>query len=214
MQVLEMILRKLILGAFGTNCYVFGSDNEVVIIDPGGESKEIINLIEEHTNAKPIAVLLTHGHIDHVMAVGKIMRYFEIPLMYNKKEYDLGIYRRKLATKWIEEGDTIAIENITLHVLETPGHSPGALCFYSNDIKELNGKKIDGLIFTGDLIFRRSIGRSDVGGGNQSQLFSSIKNKIMYNPELTDNFIIFPGHMDETSVGEERKFNMFKDYFL
>lgn len=208
-----MILRKLILGAFSTNCYVFGTDNVVVIIDPGGESKDIINLIEE-LNVKPNAILLTHGHIDHVMAVGKLLRYFEIPLMYNKKEYDLGIYKRKMATRWIEEGDTIEIENITLNVLETPGHSPGALCLYSNDIKELNGQGIEGIIFTGDLIFRRSIGRSDVGGGNQSQLFSSIKNKIMYNPELTDNFIIFPGHMDETSIGEERKFNVFKDYFL
>lgn len=209
-----MILRNLILGAFSTNCYVFGSDNEVVIIDPGAESKDIINLIEELPNVKPIAILLTHGHIDHVMAIGKIMRHFEIPLMYNKKEYDSGVYRRKMATKWIEEGDTIEIENMTLNVLETPGHSPGALCFYSNDVKELNGKQIDGVIFTGDLIFRRSIGRSDVGGGNQSQLFSSIKNKIMYNPELTDNFIIFPGHMGTTSIGEERKFNAFKNYFL
>ena len=209
-----MILRKLILGAFSTNCYVFGSDNEVVIIDPGAESKDIINLIEELPNVKPIAILLTHGHIDHVMAIGKIMRHFEIPLMYNKKEYDSGVYRRKMATKWIEEGDAIEIENITLDVLETPGHSPGALCYYSNDVKELNGKQIDGVIFTGDLIFRRSIGRSDVGGGNQTQLFSSIKNKIMYNPKLTDNFIIFPGHMGTTSIGEERKFNAFKNYFL
>ena len=78
----------------------------------------------------------------------------------------------------------------------------------------MNGKQIDGVIFTGDLIFRRSIGRSDVGGGNQTQLFSSIKNKIMYNPKLTDNFIIFPGHMGTTSIGEERKFNAFKNYFL
>ena len=208
-----MILRKLIVGAFSTNCYIFGSDKEVVIIDPGGESKDIINLIEE-LNVKPVAVLLTHGHVDHVMAVGKIKRNFEIPLMYNKKEFDLGIYTRKVATKWLEEGDSIEIDNITLHVLETPGHSPGALCYYSNDIKELDGQKIDGIIFTGDLIFRRSIGRSDVGGGNQSQLFSSIKNKIMYNKELSDDFIIFPGHMGATSIGEERKLNLFKNHFL
>ncbi len=208
-----MILRKIVVGAFGTNCYIFGTIDEVVIIDPGAEANVIIKTIEE-LETKPIAVLLTHGHIDHVMAVGKIIRKFEIPLMYSKKEFDLGIYRRKMATKWLEEGDSIKIDNITVHILETPGHSPGALCYYSNDVKELNGQNIDGIIFTGDLIFRRSIGRSDVGGGSQSQLFSSIKNKIMYNPELTDNFIIFPGHMGTTSIGEERKLNNFKNYFL
>ena len=208
-----MILQKLVVGAFSTNCYIFGTENKVVIIDPGEGGKDIISLIEK-LNIKPIAILLTHGHIDHVMAVGKMMRYFDIPLMFNKKEYDLGIYRRKMATKWIEEGDTIEIENITLHVLETPGHSPGALCYYSDDVKELNGKKIDGIIFTGDLLFKRSIGRSDVMGGSQSQLFMSIKNKIMYNSDLTDNFIVFPGHMDETTIGEERKSNIFKNYFL
>jgi len=63
-------------------------------------------------------------------------------------------------------------------------------------------------------LFRRSIGRTDIGGGNQSELFSSIKNKIMYNPELTDNFLVCPGHMGITSIGEERSLNMFKSYFL
>ena len=208
-----MILRKIVVGAFGTNCYIFGTIDEVVIIDPGAEGNVIIKTIDE-LETKPIAVLLTHCHIDHTMSVGKIMRYFKIPLMYNKKEFDSGIYTRKMATKWLEEGDSIKIDNITVHILETPGHSPGALCYYSNDVKELNGQNIDGIIFTGDLIFRRSIGRTDVGAGSQSQLFSSIKNKIMYNPELTDNFIIFPGHMGTTSIGEERKLNNFKNYFL
>jgi len=208
-----MILRKLVVGAFGTNCYIFGTNNEVVIIDPGAEADVIIKTIEED-ETEPISVLLTHGHIDHVMDVGKIIRKFKIPLMYNKKEFDLGIYRRKMATKWLEEGDSIKIDNITLHVLETPGHSPGAVCYYTNDVKELNGQNIDGIIFTGDLLFKRSIGRFDIGGGNESQLFSSIRNKIMYNPDLSDNFIIFPGHMGDTSIGEERKLNLFKNHFL
>ncbi|MBA7711922.1 hypothetical protein ES703_120889 [subsurface metagenome] len=73
---------------------------------------------------------------------------------------------------------------------------------------------MDGIIFSGDLIFRRSIGRSDIGGGNSNVLFSSIKNKIMNNPDITDNFLIFAGHMGDTSVGEERQMNMFKNYFL
>ena len=210
-----MILKKLVVGPLGTNSYIFGSSTtkDVVIIDPGGNPESIIKAVEE-IGAKPIAILLTHGHFDHTLAVAKIKRYFDIPLMYNKKEYDSGIYSHKKADKWLNEGDSIRIGDITLNVLETPGHSPGSLCFYSKDAKEHNGQKFDGIIFSGDLIFRRSIGRSDIGGGNSNVLFSSIKNKIMNNPDITDNFLIFAGHMGDTSVGEERQMNMFKNYFL
>ena len=211
-----MILVKLIVGALGTNCYIFGSDmtKEVVIIDPGAEDNTIIKAVED-LGVKPIAVLLTHTHFDHTMKVGKIIRYYKIPLMYNRKELDSEVStQRKKADKWLSEGDSIKIGEFALHILETPGHSPGSISFYSKDVKEFNGKKIDGIIFTGDLIFHRSIGRSDISGGNQNQLFFSIRNRIMYNPELSDNFVVFPGHMGNTSIGEERKLNLFKNFFL
>jgi glyoxylase-like metal-dependent hydrolase (beta-lactamase superfamily II) len=210
-----LILKRLIVGPLGTNSYIFGSNKtkEVVIIDIGGEPETIINAIEE-INAKPIGLLLTHGHYDHTLKVGKVLRNFDIPLMFNKSEYDSGIYNNKEANRWLSEGDIINIGELSLNVLETPGHSPGALSFYSKDPEEYEGQSIDGVIFTGDLIFRRSIGRSDLRGGDPQLLFSSIKNKIMYNHEITDNFLIFPGHMGITSVGEERKSNMFRNYFL
>jgi glyoxylase-like metal-dependent hydrolase (beta-lactamase superfamily II) len=210
-----LILKRLIVGPLGTNSYIFGSSktNEIVIIDVGGDPETIISSVED-IKAKPIALLLTHGHYDHTLKLGKILRYFEIPLMFNKNEYNSGIFNNKQADKWLNEGDSIKIGEISLNVLETPGHSPGALSFYSKDPKEFEGNKIDGVIFTGDLIFRRSIGRSDLRGGDPQKLFSSIRNKIMYNPEITDKFIILPGHMGITSVGEERISNMFKTYFL
>jgi glyoxylase-like metal-dependent hydrolase (beta-lactamase superfamily II) len=210
-----LILKKLVVGPLGTNTYIFGSDktNEVVIIDVGGDPDIIINAIEE-LEVKPIAVLLTHGHYDHTLKVGKILRHFDIPLMFHKVEFDSGIFNHKKADKWLEEGDSINIGEITLNVLETPGHSPGAITFYSKDPNEYNSQKIDGVIFPGDLIFRGSIGRSDLRGGDSHLLFSSIKYKIMNNPDITDKFLIFPGHMGITSVGEERKSNMFRKYFL
>ncbi len=210
-----MIFKKLILGPLGTNCYIFGSEKskEVVIIDPGAQGEEIINNVNE-LNAKPIAVLLTHGHFDHTMKVAKIIRTFKIPLMFNKKEFDSGIYDQKTADRWLNEGDVVEVGELHLHVLETPGHSPGALCFYSDEVKEFKQYKIDGVIFTGDLLFKRSIGRTDVPGGDQDSLFQSIRDKIMHNKILTDNFVVFPGHMGTTSIGEERNLNMFKDYFL
>jgi len=209
-----MILKKLTVGQLFTNCYIFGSDEHIVIIDPGGDSNDIIRTIDNDLNVKPIAVLLTHGHFDHSTKVGRIKRNYQIPLMFNKKEFDSGIFSQIKADRWLKEGDSIEIDSITLHVLETPGHSPGSLTYYSKDVKEVNGTKCDGIIFTGDLIFRRAIGRSDFGGGNQGLLFNSIKTKLMYNSDLTDNFLMFPGHMGNTSIGEERQMNMFKNYFL
>ena len=210
-----MIFKKLVVGPLATNCYIFGSEKtrELVVIDPGGNSDAIIKSIED-LGGKPVAVLLTHGHFDHTTKVSKIMRQYQIPLMYNKKEYESGMFDQKEANRWLKEGDVIEIGEIVLHTLETPGHSPGSLCFYSADVKELEGKKIDGILFSGDLIFRGSVGRSDFQGGNQNLLFSSIKTKLMNNKDLTDNFIICPGHMGLTTIGEERAHNMFKKYFL
>ncbi len=210
-----MIFKRLVVGALATNCYIFGSKktSELVVIDPGGNADTIIKSIEE-LGGKPVAVLLTHGHFDHTTKVSRILRHFQIPLMYSKKEYESGTFTHKEANRWLVEGDIINVGEIVLHTLETPGHSPGSLCFYSADVKELNGKKIDGILFSGDLIFRGSVGRSDFQGGNQNLLFSSIKNKIMNNKELTDNFIVCSGHMGLTTIGEERAHNMFRKYFL
>ncbi|MHA2283125.1 MAG: MBL fold metallo-hydrolase [Promethearchaeota archaeon] len=213
-----MILKRLVVGSYIVNTYIFGSSNtkEVVIIDPGAEAEKIINTIDT-LEAKPIAVLVTHGHGDHTGNVGVISSYFDIPIMFHKSRYSWGRYSSGKDNRGLKEGDTITVGEYTLHVLETPGHSPDSLCYYSKDPKEFNGQQIDGIIFTGDLIFYRGIGRSDFGGGNSNQLFSSIKNKIMYNPEFTDNFLIFSGHSYSggvTSVGEERRENPYRQYFL
>ncbi|MHA1986413.1 MAG: MBL fold metallo-hydrolase [Promethearchaeota archaeon] len=213
-----MILKTLVVGSYIVNTYIFGPSNtkEVVIIDPGAEAEKIINTIDS-IEAKPIAVLVTHGHGDHTGNVGVISSYFDIPIMFHKARYNSGKYSTGKANRGLIEGDTINVGEYTLHVLETPGHSRDSLCYYSKDPKEFEGQEIDGIIFTGDLIFCRGIGRSDFGGGNSNQLFSSIKNKIMYNPEITDNFLIFSGHSYSggvTSVREERNQNPYREYFL
>jgi hydroxyacylglutathione hydrolase len=207
-----MFLKKLIVGALGTNCYIFGSESnkEVVIIDPGGNPNDIKGVIEENL-LKPLAILLTHTHFDHTQGVGKLIRTYKLPLMFHKKDR---MRMRRDADRWLEEGDIIEVGEYKLHVLETPGHTPGGISFYTKDVKQYNNIPIDGIIFTGDLIFRRSIGRSDFPGGDQGLLFRSIKNKIMYNEDLTDNFVVLSGHMGATTIGDERKFNMFKSHFL
>ncbi|MFW9784964.1 MAG: MBL fold metallo-hydrolase [Candidatus Heimdallarchaeota archaeon] len=213
-----MILKRLVVGMYIVNTYIFGSSNtkEVVIIDPGAEPERIIRTIDE-LGVNPIAILVTHGHGDHTGAVGAIASYYDIPMMFHKSRLNWGRYSSSKENRGLQEGDVINVGEITLHVLETPGHSPDSLCYYTKDVKEFNDQNIEGIIFTGDLIFCRGIGRSDFGGGNSNQLFSSIKNKIMHNPEFTDNFLILSGHSysgDITSIGEERKQNPYRTYFL
>lgn len=207
-----MILEKLIVGMLATNCYIFGSEKskEVVIIDPG-EEPDRIKTIVDNNSLIPIAILLTHGHFDHTRAMRALIRTYRIPLMYNEKDKRIV---KKEASRWLNEGDIVKVGELNLYVLETPGHSPGSVCFYTKDVKFYKNLPVEGILFSGDLIFRRSIGRSDFEGGNQRLLFESIRNKIMYNKDLSDNFIIFPGHMGNTTIGEERTMNLFKNYFL
>ena len=211
-----MILKTLVVGSYIVNTYIFGSSKtkEVVIVDPGAEAEKIISAIDK-LEASPISILITHGHGDHIGAAGVVSNYYDIPILFHENSRRFSV--SSLDRRGLKEGDTINVGEYTLHVLETPGHSLDSLCYYSKDPKEFNGQEIVGIIFTGDLIFCRGIGRSDFGGGNSNQLFSSIKNKIMHNPEITDNFLIFSGHSysgDVTSVGDERKQNPYREYFL
>ncbi len=210
-----MILEKVIVGSYDTNCYIFGSDKtkEVVIIDPGAELKIILDAVNK-LGVRPIAILLTHGHHDHSMKAPTLIKHYHIPLMFSKTEYDSKLYIDKPADRWLNEKDRVKVGEITLHVLETPGHSPGSLSFYTKDVKEFNGQKIDGLIFTGDLLFAKSVGKWVFRGGNKEHLYASIKNKIMYNDDLSDNYLVFPGHRGSSSIGEERALNPHNEYFL
>ena len=210
-----MILESVSVGNYGTNCYFFGSDKtkEVVIIDPGAEIEKIVTAIKK-LGVRPIAILLTHGHSDHSRKAVKIANIYRVPLMYHKREYDLRFFTQKPADKWLKEVDEIIVGELILHVLETPGHTPGSISFFSKDAKEFDGQAIDGVLFTGDLIFFKRVGAWYYRGGNKEHLYLSIKNKIMNNSELTDNFLIFPGHSRISSIGIERKSNEYKEFFL
>lgn len=199
----EMILQTIVCNMMGTNCYIFGDEvtKEIVIIDPGGEPLAIKRRIE-NSEFKVITILITHGHPDHTGAAKTLSEELgNIPIMYNRN--DLGMAGIRDA-QFIKEPDIIEVGSEKLHVLDAPGHSPGGIMFVSYENK---------IIFTGDTIFRGSIGRTDLGG-DYDQLMATIKNKIMYNPQITDEFTILPGHMDESTVGNERRTNMFRRDFL
>lgn len=213
-----MQVKRLVVGQLETNCYLVYDEKsrDCLIIDPGDEADFIKNKIRD-LSLKPLAVLATHAHFDHVLAVLDIKLSYKIPFYLNKK--DLKILKRAqktakyflgghpdpvaLADKYFEAGQILKIKNYELKILATPGHTPGSLSYLIGD--GLTDKKTGRVlgVFVGDLIFKDGgYGRTDLEGGNKNDLLNSIKKILKLKPET----IIYPGHGEITSVGKERKF--------
>jgi glyoxylase-like metal-dependent hydrolase (beta-lactamase superfamily II) len=202
-------LERIAVGPIETNCYLFGCSEtrQAVIIDPGDEPERICALVHLH-QAEISALVLTHGHYDHLGGVGDLRRKFSCPVMIHKAEAEtLTDPRANMsfllgagvaldpAERLLEDGDTVAVGNLTLSVIHTPGHSPGGIC--------LHWEKI---LFGGDLLFMMSIGRTDLPGGSFQQLENSIRTKVY---TLPDDTLVYPGHGEKTTVGFEKKNNQF-----
>ncbi|GIN38497.1 MULTISPECIES: MBL fold metallo-hydrolase [Heyndrickxia] len=204
--------QRVPLGALETNCYLFvGDQQECIIIDPGDEGAKLHSIINKQ-KLKPIAILLTHAHFDHIGAVDQMRDVFHIPVYIHKKEADWlnnphlngsqmfmmgNAVQQKPADYIIHQEDTLTIGEFTIELFETPGHSPGSLSYY---IKELS------TVFAGDTLFLGSIGRTDLPGGNHQQLLTSIKQKLLVLP---DDTMVLPGHGPETTIGKEKRTNPF-----
>jgi glyoxylase-like metal-dependent hydrolase (beta-lactamase superfamily II) len=216
------MIHQIIVGVCVTNCYLFcPNENECIIIDPGGDEVEIISKIKS-LKARPLGIVLTHGHFDHIAALGKVKDYFK------KKGIDLsvaihnadniylgesgeavnkqflnffGVNRNKRYIDYISslpQADVILKEDDTLFdtdltVIETPGHTKGSVCLYSAK---------DNLLFSGDTLFYRGIGRTDFPDGDLQEIIKSIKTKLFTLPEDTR---IYPGHGPTTSVSGEKE---------
>lgn len=199
---------------FQENTYILHDETkECVIIDPGcydpAEKDELKRFIE-FNQLKPVRLLNTHCHIDHVLGNKFVADTFklqleihlmEIPLLHAVAEYgpQYGIFPEEVPepTLLIKEGGEITFGKTTLEVLFTPGHSPGSICFYS---------KSDKMIVSGDVLFQMSIGRTDLPGGNYNQLIKSIT-QVLFN--LPDDTKVFPGHGPATTIGFEKVNNPF-----
>ncbi|WP_293443648.1 MBL fold metallo-hydrolase [Persephonella sp.] len=177
---------------------------EVVVVDPGAEGERISRELENY-NLRYI--LATHGHIDHVGQVGFLKKNLDVPFFMSKKDLFLinndifpGFAQLVGATpcpepdRFLKEGDIISFGRFNLRVIETPGHTPGSVCFYDQE---------NGFVITGDTLFKGSIGRTDLPGGDMKQMENSLK-KLMELPDDTD---VIPGHGDPTKVGIEKKTN-------
>jgi glyoxylase-like metal-dependent hydrolase (beta-lactamase superfamily II) len=201
------------LGELQANCYFLISENNLLLVDPADEASFILEEIQRQ-RLNLVAILETHGHFDHIMAVGEIQKSFDAPLFINKKDqflvdrleetakyfldYNPIIFKPK-NIKYISENiKTFHVSRFTFHILFAPGHTPGGVCFYFEKEKQ---------IFTGDTLFKGAIGRYDFSYSNKDDLKKSL-NKIL---RLPDKVIVYPGHGEETIIKNEK--NIIKTFF-
>lgn len=204
-----MKYENVIVGPLETNCYLIYCEEtlECAVMDPGAEPEKIIRAINE-LNLKPVVLINTHGHVDHVGANKDIKEKYDIPLLMHSADVPmlknilqsglgllLGAKSSPLPDRLLLEGDEIKIGTSSLQTIYTPGHSPGCLCFLRDD-----------LLFSGDTLFCGGVGRTDLPGGSWEKMMDSIKNKVLILPDKT---IVLPGHGPHTTVGQERAMNPF-----
>lgn len=208
-------IRTYPLGPIQTNCYlVLNDERECLVIDPGEEGDRIINEIKK-SEVRPLAILLTHAHFDHIGAVDRVRNYFDIPVHIHETEGDwlgnpdlngssrypgIPLVKNKEADYFLGEGE-LKIGSFVLEARHTPGHSPGSVSFIFEEAK---------IAVVGDTLFKGSIGRTDLPGGDTTTLLQSIHDKLL---TLDDEFIVYPGHGPSTTPGEEKNMNPFLNGF-
>lgn len=204
-----MIIKQLTVGPIMANCFILGCEDtrQAAVIDPGDEADRILAVIssEKLTVAH---IVNTHGHFDHVSANKKMKAATGAPISIHALDASMLTNLSGSAAAWglsaedspapdrtIEDGDVIAVGNLTLKVLHTPGHTPGGVSLL-----------VDKAVFVGDTLFQGSIGRTDFPGGNFDTLRDSIHTKLF---SLDDGVTVYPGHNQPTTIGHERRNNPF-----
>lgn len=205
-----MKVERFLTGILSTNCYVAWNEQtkEAVIVDPAAYSKKLAEFLREE-GLKPQAVLLTHGHFDHIMGLDALLEEYPVPVYVHEAEKGLiadpktnlsltytNGYVFEDAT-YVTDGQKIAAAGVIFEVLFTPGHTSGGCCYYA---------ETENMLFSGDTLFRCSVGRSDLPTGDETTLIRSIKEKLLVLPE---NTVVYPGHMAATTIQTEKTANPF-----
>jgi hydroxyacylglutathione hydrolase len=210
-------------GPWGTNCYVVATaaGAECVVVDPGKDATPGVEQVVREHGLKPVAVLVTHGHVDHMWCVAPVAGTYDATAYIHPADRHLlgdpmagmsadtaammlgGKYEFAEPDRVEELTDLVTVElaGISFTVDHTPGHTPGSITFrtpYEGDVSEV--------LFAGDLLFAGSIGRTDLPGGDHGQMLRSLREKVL---TLRDDVVVLPGHGEQTSIGRERTTNPF-----
>jgi hydroxyacylglutathione hydrolase len=199
------------VGLLRCNCSVFGDEQsrEAIVVDPGDDLEQIESVLERH-GLKVKAIVITHAHIDHIGGAKKLKERTGAPVYMNANDQELYDNLPKQAA-WLgvqppeqtdvdvpaRDGDTLALGSATFHILHTPGHTQGSLCLWIPSEQKL---------IAGDTLFRESIGRTDLPGGDGRRILRSIADKLLVLPEETQ---VIPGHGANTTIAHEKEFNPF-----
>lgn len=203
-----MIIELIETGSFAENTWILGDikTKHAIIFDPGDNASTIVRKLEE-LDLFPIFILNTHAHPDHLGAAAELQKRFDLPFAIHENELEtfkfakntaqfLGLVNFQLPeiTTYLHDGQVLEINSHHMQVLHTPGHTPGSVCF-------LNSKHL----FSGDTLFKGSVGRTDLPGGSMKQLNKSLA-RLKQLPEDTN---VYPGHGESTSIGTELDSNPF-----
>ena len=203
-----MILKGLVVGMLGTNCYIIGCEATGIgaVVDPGAESERVLEELEK-LNLNCQYIILTHGHMDHIGEVGEVRAATGAQVLIHAADADRLVNPGRFSTlpvgeskpggadRILQHGDEINVGTIKIKVIHTPGHTPGGICLNLGDN-----------LITGDTLFAESIGRTDLSGGSYTDLISSIKERLLIFPDET---VVYPGHGPSSTIGTERRFNPF-----
>ena len=217
-----MLIAGFPAGPWGTNCYVAATDSgtECVVIDPGKDAAEgVAEVVREH-NLKPVAVLVTHGHVDHMWCVAPVSGTYDATAWIHPRDRHLlsdpmaGMSAETSAmlggkyefvepdrVEELTDAQTLELAGLSFLVDHTPGHTEGSVTFrtpYEGDVSEV--------MFSGDLLFAGSIGRTDLPGGDHPTMLRSLRDKVL---TLRDDIVVLPGHGEQTSIARERATNPF-----
>lgn len=200
---------SLQVGYIATNCHIVYCEEtkDAFVIDPGGEPERIIKMIDK-LGVRPVAILNTHGHLDHIGANDALAKKYQAKVYIHTDDAAMLTSSKKNlsgmfgvgfvcnpADVLLSDNDEIALGEHLFKVIHTPGHTPGGVCFFS-----------DHVLISGDTLFRQSVGRTDFPTGSAKLLTGSIKNKLFCLPEET---VVYPGHEENTTIGYEKKHNPF-----